>query len=280
MSDIPESDGTVVTDIHDDLFRDLETLQLAELLDEFSSRAEPLFGCAGQPAKSELADLIRRLTIQVLEDGAAIPPERLWAWVRWLDGHDGYDVGAKERLAEVIRYDRHLRAALLEHVLLTPCGENTWMAAHDLHDMGLDLFPTHEDLAVLLRAARARAGAGPIEEETWRGLLQLGRTSDGISEIVCEAAREAAKDDPALLDVLGRMSEPVPPDWQIERDRREALAEERRQEVFRRHRDAVSQRLGRGRCRRLPRSRGIRRGIPWPLVPPHTRSFGVAGGAD
>ena len=30
---------------------------------------------------------------------------------------------------------RHLRAAFFEHVLLTPCGENTWMAAHGLFDL-------------------------------------------------------------------------------------------------------------------------------------------------
>ena len=236
-------DRTVVTEIRDALFSELEPGELAELLDEFALRAGPLVGDAGQPARSELADLIRRLTVRMLEAGFAVAPERLWGWVCWVDGHDGYDQGARTRLAELLAEDRHLRAGCLEHVLLTPCGENTWMAAHGMFDLGLLLSFADEDVVALLRVARARVGAGPIEEDTWRGLLQLRRTRDGISEVVREAAREAASGDPALLEVLAALSDPAPADWEAARARRDALAEEERQEAIRRHRDAASGRL-------------------------------------
>ena len=101
-------DRTVVTEIRDALFCELEPGELAELLDEFASRAGPLVRDAGQPARSELADLIRRLTVRVLEAGFAVAPERLWAWVCWVDGHDGYDQAASTRLAELLVEDRHL----------------------------------------------------------------------------------------------------------------------------------------------------------------------------
>lgn len=243
VNDISEAAGTVITDVRNDLFRDLHPLQLAELLDEFSSRAGPLYRCAGTPARSELADLIRRLTVQALEADFVVAPERLWAWICWVDGHDGHDRVPRSRFGEILHDDRRLRGAFFEHVLLTPCGENTWMAAHGLFDLGLGLSLSDEDVVVLLRSARTRAGSGPIDEETWRGLLQLGRTRDGISQIVREAAREASGGDPALLALLARLSDPVPEEWQIERERRAAVEEERRQETFRRHRDAVAERL-------------------------------------
>ena len=243
VSDIPRSDGIVSRDVRDDLFRDLNTLLLASLLDELASRAEPLYGSAGFPARSELADLLRRLVAQVLEAGAAVAPKRLWAWLRWVDGHDDYSSYARQRLTEILRSDLPLRATFLEHVVLTPCGESPLMAAHALSDLGLDLCPTEEDLAVLLSAARVRAGDESIDEETWHSLLLLRRTREGLTEVVQQAAREAANGDPALLDVLGEMSEPVEDVWQDRRDRREALEEERRQEVFGRHRNALSDRL-------------------------------------
>ena len=243
VNDIVEVAGTVITNVPNALFRDLHPLQLAEFLDELSSRAEPLYRCAGTPAKSGLADLIRHLTVQTLEADFVVAPERLWAWIRWVDGHDGYDRVPRSRFGEILHDDRRLRAAFLEHVLLTPCGENTWMAAHGLFDLGLGLSLSDEDVVVLLRSARARAGSGPIDEETWRGLLQLCRTRDGISQIVREAAREASRGNPALLALLGRLSGPVPAQWQIEHERREAVEEERRQETFRCHRDAVMERL-------------------------------------
>jgi len=91
-------DGSVVTEIRDGLFCDLEPSELAEPLDELSSRAGPLVGDAGRPARSEIADLIRRLTVRVLEADFAVAPERLWSWVCWVDGHDGYDQAARARL--------------------------------------------------------------------------------------------------------------------------------------------------------------------------------------
>ena len=118
------------------------------------------------------------------------------------------------------------------------------MAAHGMFDLGLLLSFADEDLVALGRAARARAGAGSIEEDTWRGLLQLGRTRDGLPDVVSEAARDAASGDSGLLEVLAELSDPVPAEWEIEREQREALAEEEGQQQIRRHRDAASGRLG------------------------------------
>ena len=243
VSDIPRSDGIVSRYVRDDLFLDLDTLLLGSLLDELASRAEPLYGSAGFPARSELADLVRRLVAQVLEAGAAVVPERLWAWLRWVDGHDGYSSVARQRLTDVLCCARSLRGAFLEHVVFTQFGEGPCVAAHALSELGLDLTFADGDVAALLRAARDRAGDGPIHEDTWRGLLQLARTRAGIAEIVIEAAYEAANGEPALLDVLRSMSEPFSDDWEDKRAEREALEGERRQGEFRRHRDALRERL-------------------------------------
>ena len=242
VSDVPRSDANRSRHVDESLFCDFDTPELADLLDDLASCAEPLYASGGFPARSELADLVMRLVAQVLEADAVVAPERLWAWLRWIDGHDGYNPAARQRLTEALRGARAPRAAFLEHVVLTPCGESAGMAARTLGYLQLDLFPTEEDLAALLRAARERAGHGAMDEETWRGLLLLRRTPEGIAEVVRQAALEAANGDPVLLDVLARVSEPVADVWRDGQAARQALQEERRQAGFRRHRDRLFER--------------------------------------
>ena len=94
------------------------TARLETLLDNIAAYARPLIGEADQSAKAQVADLVRHLTVQVLEANPAIAPERLWAWIGWVDGDDGYSDPTKKRLTDVLRKNR---TGLLEYVLLTPC---------------------------------------------------------------------------------------------------------------------------------------------------------------
>ena len=218
------------------------------LLDTVASRVEPLFEEANHSSLAELGDLARRLIVRVLEAGAAIMAERLWAWIRWQDRDRGYDEDARRRLEDLLGHGKPLRIQLLEHVLLTPCAATTWMAAHRLQDLGLGLFPTHDDVAGLLRAARDRAGDGPINETTWTDLLLLGGTHKGLAEPVRRAAIEAARDDPAMIPRCSRRSPSGPMSATLSgsaSSRHDKPGRKReRQEVFQSHRDGLGERLG------------------------------------
>ena len=139
------------------------------------------------------------------------------------------------------RENRDLRAALLEHVLLTPCADNTWMAGHRLGDAGLELYPTFEDIAGVLKSLRARTGDGSIDRETWRGLLLHGRTADGLAAAVRKAAIEAANGDPELLSIVDEMSERPAAAWEAEQAEREAKQTAHREAVCRVHRHRLAE---------------------------------------
>ena len=238
----PASVSGEMRHVPDHLFGDLDTGQLATLLDGLAERARPLIAGADHSATSYLADLIRRLTVQILEADPEIDAERVWAWIDWLYGSDGYNDDTRERLTEVFHKEHALRAALLEHVLLSPCEDGAWMAAHRLFEANLNLNPTPEDLVGVLKALRARAGDGPIDADTWRHILRLGLSTDGISEIVRDAAIRIADDDPELLATLAEVTEVVEPEWKIEQERHRARRETKRQELFQAHRRRHSQR--------------------------------------
>ena len=174
---IAAPDTAVARHVHKSLFLDLDTARLARLLDMIADRAGPLMGRADFSAKRQITTLVRRLALAVLEADPTTAPERIWAWLEWLDGSRPYNDVERDRLAELFARQRAHRAALLEHVLLTPCTNSTSMAAHRLHQARLGLYPTGEDLVVLLRAMRARAGGGPVDADLWRDLLRLGRSS-------------------------------------------------------------------------------------------------------
>ena len=228
--------------VPDSLFSGLDTRHLASWLDELTERARPLIEKAGYEAEWYVTRMVRHLTAQVLEADRSIQPERVWMWVGWLGQHRLYNDDGTKRLAAIFRENRVLRAALLEHVLLTPCAESTWMAGHHLADTGLDLYPTGEDLAGVLKAARARADEGRNDVDTWRELLLLNRSVEGLAAVVRDAALEAANGDPELLSVLAEFSRPVTPDWMIRQARRQAKEEADRQDFFRVRRRELAER--------------------------------------
>ena len=250
----------------DDLFGGLDAESLASWLDRLVETARPLMEDAEFEANWYVTRLVKRLAAMVLEADPAIQPDRVWNWIAWLDWHRGHADDANKRLVAVFRENRDLRAALLEHVLLTPCAENTWMAGNRLSGMGLELDPTPEDIAGVLRALRARTGNDEIDHDTWRGLLLHGRTADGLSAAVQMAAVEEANGDPELLSVIDEMSERPAADWEARQAEREAKRKAHREAVYRVHRQKLAERAedvaaGDARLLELPASVYLDRSI-------------------
>ena len=227
--------------VADNLFSELDAGHLASWLDCLVETARTLLEKADFEADRYVARLVRRLVVMVLEAGPAVRPERVWAWIEWLDRRRGYSGDINKRLIAIFRENRALRSGILEHVLLTPCAENTWMAGHRLFDTGLELYPTAGDLAGVLKALRARTGGGRIDRETWQGILQHGRTADGLPASVRSAAVEAAAGDKELLSLLDEFSQRPDAEWEARQAQREAKSEARRQAFYRVHRQRLAE---------------------------------------
>ena len=220
----------------DDLFSDLDSDHLVSWLDCLVETARPMMERADFDAEWYITRLVRRLVATVLEADPAIRPDRIWNWIEWLDGHRGRDDDTNERLVAIFRENHVLRAALLEYVLLTPCADNTWMAGHRLLDTGLELYPTADDLAGVLRALSTRTSDSRIDRETWRGLLLHGRTADGLPAAVRTAAIDVADNDAELLSILEEVSKSPAAEWEAKRAERESKIEAQREAVRRVHR--------------------------------------------
>ena len=242
----PAADAVIARHVDGRLFLDLDTASVAWVLDRVAARARPFMRSADSSAKWEITALVRRLALRVLETDTGMAPERIWGWVEWLDAERACIPNEGDRLTELFRTERTLRAALLEHVLLTPCARSTWMAAHRLAETRLGLHPAEDDLVGLLRTLRARAGDDPIDPDTWRDLLRLGQSEAGIANAVRQAAVEVADGDPTLLRILDRMTRVHvhEPEWKAEHERRAALEEAERREKFQAHRDLLLRRVG------------------------------------
>ena len=236
----PEEQSNELKYVPESLFSGLKAGRLASWLDDFAEIARPLVEEAGIDAEWYVTRLVRRLTAQALETDPTIRPERVWEWINWLDRHRGYNSGENKRLIRLLRENRELRSGLLQHVLLTPCAENAWMAGHRLFDTGLELYPEAEDVAGALYALRVKAGDSPIERDTWRDLLMLGRTADGIPALVRDAAVEIADGEPELLSILNEASASPAAEWKARRAVRDAEQEARRQAVHLAHRHILS----------------------------------------
>ncbi len=227
--------------VSDSLYGDLDTRQLATLLDGLVERARPLIETANYSATSYATNLVIHLAVRILEAGSAIEPDRLWEWIGWLEERDS-DQYKRRELSGILSENRALRAALIRHVLLTPCADNAWLAGHLLCEMGFDLCPTGEDVAGVLRALGSHPGDSPIDSDTWRDLLRFHRSADGLPAVVHDAAIEAANGDPELLAILAEMSTVVVPEWEIREEQRRARVKAEREERHQSHREALAER--------------------------------------
>ena len=230
-------DSHVLGHTSQDLFAELDAKALAELLDTLVASAQPFLEQADRWAPSSLADLVRRRAQQILEADSSVPAQRVWNWIGAFDGHDGLGKDSRENLGRVIRENRRFHESLLEHVLLTPCASGPWMAAFALHDAGLGLDPTPEDVCTVLRILRCRATDTPINPDTWRQVLRIQRSADGLPETVRTTAAEVAHGDPKLLAILDEMSTATVPEWKERQRRRDAEDRAERQAVIQSHRD-------------------------------------------
>ena len=228
--------------VPDSLFSDIDTDRLAAWLDTLVEAARPLMENAHFEAEWYVTSFIRRIVAQVLESNPSVQPERVWNWIGRLNEHRGHDDDVDKRLVAVFREKRALRAALLEHVLLTPCAKSTWMAGHRLFDMSLGLYPTEQDLAGMLEALRTRAGGGRVDAGTWRDLLLLGRTTGGVPAILRSAAVEVANGDSELLSMLDEISRSPRAEWEARRAERDAEDEAHRQAIYGGHRHILADR--------------------------------------
>ena len=228
--------------IPDRFFEGLATAEIGALIDGIVERAKPFFDGVDHSSRFDFADIVRRLAVQVLEADSVVEPERIWSWVGWFHGSEGYKNETKKKLASIFRENLALRAALVEYVLLSPCGDNAWVAGHSLGSTDLGLYPNAEDVTGSLRVLRLRAGDGPMDAGMWRDLLLLGRTADGIPSALHDAATEAANGDAELLSTLAELSDTSEPEWKIEQRERRTKLEAERQRFIQAQRAAFATR--------------------------------------
>ena len=231
-------DSDLVGYINRNLFEDLDASRLGDLLDQLIDSAKPFLEKADPWARSALANLVRRRAPEVLQANPTVPAPRVWGWISPFDANDGHDEVATEKLGRCIRDNSRLHQSLLEHVLLTPCATNTWMAGYALHDVGLGLYPTPEDLCYVLRVLGTRAADAPIDSDTWRQVLRLVRSADGLPEIVRTTALEIAGSDSELIDIVHEMSTVTVPEWQVSQQEHAASRRARRDDFVQAHRES------------------------------------------
>ena len=194
----------------DGLFGSLDGAGLATVLDGLASGVPAALGEADAWERSAFSDRMRRLAARVLEDDAAVAPERVWSWIGWTTEADGEGEAARERLAAVFRGQRAVRAGLLAHVLLTPRVGGARMGCRELEATGLGLGPDEEDLAGVLAVLDTRSAGGAAEPDLHEELLAL-----------CRSARAAA-------DMAHELAPPIEmPGWTAEDGSRDAAARAR-----------------------------------------------------
>ena len=218
----------------------IDAAQEKELLDGLAERVRPSKKGANSSAKARIADLVRFLTDRVIRREPLIGPERVWGWIGWLDGNAAHNDDSRKGLGAIFREHATLRAALLGHVLLEPGEDGIVAAAGRLEAAELNLYPSPEDLAGLMRALCERTCGDRVDAEAWRGLLSLDRSACGLPAILCDAASAAAKGDPELLAIVDEMADKADLKRRAKEEERKSREQAERLRVRQFHRDELA----------------------------------------
>ena len=157
-------------------------------------------------ARFFIADIVRRLAIRVLKADLKISPDRLWDWIGWLEGNEGYDHESTEQMVKLVCNNHNFRSALIENTLLASSGEQ---AIEDLVRVHHSFRPTQEEIEALLRTWHEHSKDTQRSSEIWRLLLRIGLYEDGSENVVYKTALEVAKDAPDLMRILVEESERI-----------------------------------------------------------------------
>ena len=217
----------------------VDAAQDTELLDGLAERTRPSMTGAHSSARASIADLVRFLTDRVIGREPSIGPERVWGWIGWVDGSAAHN-DIRKGLAATFRENATLRAALLEHVLLEPGADGIVAAAGRLEAAELDLYPSADDLAGLMRALCERTCGDRVDVEAWRGLLSLDRSVDGLPAVLCDAAAAAAKGDPELLAIVDEMADKADLERRAKEEERRSREQTERLRVRQFHRNELA----------------------------------------
>jgi hypothetical protein len=193
--------------------RDLPTERIDALLDALAGHAQAAFGERPNLDSYDLFDLAFELLLRRV-DVAPLDPLRFWEWAHPF-GEEGYSRDRRERLADWIRANHHVRRAIQRHVLLDAGGNETvrervWRI--------LDALPggntTPDDLVVLLESL-------PLGDARWRDLVELTPHRDDEGQAVREAARRHVANRPDMLAWLDELAERPAPEWERRQEKHE-----------------------------------------------------------
>ena len=212
-------------------FAAMEAHKVGEILDLLAEYAAPLMRGAAHAAKSGVADIVRMAAVRVLESGASVSAERVWRWVGWVRGEEGYGHETTSRLAALIADRPDLRRGLQALVLLTP-SEELHMSSYRLMRTGLGLQPDDGDVIALLEEYDQRRGNAPVDLATLGELVRLARYKEGLAKNVRTVASSIAGNDALFAAQLDEWSKPIVYDYEAKQTARVAEEETRRQAIY------------------------------------------------
>ncbi len=231
----PAGDREVYVVIRDSMFSELDDEQAASLLDVIAEYCKPLIDSARHPAAVAIIDLVRLVTVRLLQKQCDVTVKRLWSWIEWSDRnhYPNHDC----ELAKIFRENTELRRSLISHVLLENGGSNIRLSSFKLHTVGLGLYPTDDDLVSVLNMLSETSDGDGASTQLFDDLLQMARTRHGLSDAVRRAALKLADGNAELTQILTDASKVRIPDRELEPAERDAKAEAEKQEIFRPHRE-------------------------------------------
>jgi len=238
-----KADRLDLAHLSDSSIEALDLNQLCSLLDAARDYGEPLLKNGNDPAKAQVADLVRLAGLRALTLAPDMAPADVWRRLHWVDHNQGYKRETTAALSEWFSVHQDVRRAIQEHAVFDAGYEHIRDASYAFYQCGLNLYPNEDDVIALIEAFDRRRAGKAVDVAMLEELVLLSPRREGISAAVCAAATKLGAGSPEFMAKLAQLSKPIVYDWDRKQKVAAKRAEKRRAKVHQSYRDSIAKDL-------------------------------------
>ena len=168
------------------LVNGLSPLHCGDVLDGIAARITAKKKPSHWRAGNNLSTTVHRLAVKALKDGSPPEAERLWSWIRSLEGTRCYSTEDREYIRKFFERNPTLRREVQKHAFGDRQIDGApWMAiVHDLPSISAGLTLTIEDAAKFLAEIASKETLSNFDIDLWASLVRSKQSYDGLTDEV------------------------------------------------------------------------------------------------
>jgi hypothetical protein len=228
-----EEDEAHVSGMDYVLVKNLTPSRNAAVLDCIAERLIAARRPRYHPIGNELSTTMHRLAAKALDGGANPDATHLWAWLKSMNGAQGYSTHERDRVRNYLTEHDTLRRDIQRLAFVSDDTGEAWMAiVHDLPQASSALSVSLDDTIIFVQEIGAKSVLSKTDIDLWASLVRCQQITTGLPNELQGHVNVCIERHDELLKQWNELTAPPKRDWQKENEQREERQRSKRIRLF------------------------------------------------